>query len=332
VPRAAQRGPIRVCEIAGFGGPEVLRTGVRPWPEPAAGEVVIEIAAATLNPTDIAARTGHHRRRVPELEPPFVPGWDFAGVVSDVGDGTSGFATGSPVLGMIPWLAIGGRVGAHAQAAAVEPAWLAARPERLDPVNAATVPLNALTARQALDLIDAPPGATLLITGASGAVGSFAAQLAVRAGLRVLAVAADGDEDWVRSLGVAEVLPRSFDAASVDAVEALLDAVPVGAAAAAAVRDGGVALFTRRVEGIPADRNLRIEMPLVRADSIALGQLTEHVAAGRLRTRVARTFDLARAADAHRMLERGGLRGKLVLTMGAVAEPSPRPVRSDRDG
>jgi NADPH:quinone reductase len=325
VSAATDRGSIRVCEIAAFGGPDALRASERPWPVPAAGEVVVEIAAATLNPTDIAARTGHHRQRMPELEPPFVPGWDFAGVVSDVGDGTSGLATGTPVVGMIPWLAIGGRVGAHAQAAAVDPAWLAPRPERLDPVIAATIPLNALTARQALDLIDAPPGATLLITGASGAVGGFATQLAVRAGLRVLAVASDDDEDWVASLGAAEVLPRSFHPASLDPVDALLDAVPVGAGAAAAVRDGGVALFTRRVEGVPDDRGLRIEMPLVRADSIALRQLTEHVAAGRLRTRVARTFDLARAADAHRLMERGGLRGKLVLTMGAVAEPSPRP-------
>jgi len=307
---------MRVCEVAQFGGPEVLRVAERRWPAPAPGQVVVEIAAASLNPTDIAARTGHHRRRMPELEPPFIPGWDFAGVVSDAGDGTSGFAAGSPVLGMIPWVRIGGRVGAHAEAAAVEPAWLTRRPEALDAVSAATIPLNALTARQALDLIDAPAGATLLITGASGAVGGFATQLAAQDGLRVLAVASDGDEQWVSSLGAAEVVPRSVELATLYPVDALLDAVPIGAGAAAAVRDGGVALFTRGVEAGAADRGLRVVTPLVASDSAALAELTALVADGRLRTRVARTFDLAQAAEAHRLLEGGGLRGKLVLTMG----------------
>jgi NADPH:quinone reductase-like Zn-dependent oxidoreductase len=310
---------MRVCEVAAFGGPEVLRLAERPWPVPGPGEVVVEITAASLNPTDIAARTGHHRRRMPDLQPPFIAGWDLAGVVSDAGDGTSGFAAGSPVLGMIPWVRIGGRIGAHAQAAAVDPSWLAPRLDGLDPIAAATIPLNALTARQALDLIDLPAGATLLITGTSGAVGGFATQLAVADGLRVLAVASDGDEQWVKSLGAAEVLPRSLEPASLHPVDGLLDAVPVGAAAAAAVRDGGVALFTRGVAGIPADRGLRVEAPLVHSDPVALAQLTAQVADGRLRTRVARTFDLAQAAAAHRLMERGGLRGKLVLTMAAVA-------------
>jgi NADPH2:quinone reductase len=318
------RGWIRVCEVAAFGGPDVLRVAQRPRPVAGPREVVVEIAAANLNPTDLAARSGHHRQRMPDLEPPFVAGWDFAGVVSDAGDGSSGWAVGSPVLGMIPWIRIGGRVGAHAEAAAVDPAWLVARPADLDPVTAATIPLNALTARQALDLIDAPAGATLLITGASGAVGGFATQLAAQAGLRVLAVASDGDSEWVASLGAAEVLPRSVDYAALDPVDALLDAVPIGAAAAAAVRDGGVALFTRGVTGIPPDRGLRVETRLVHSDPAALAQLTAQVADGRLRTRVARTCDLAQAAEAHRLVERGGLRGKVVLTMAAVGGPSPR--------
>jgi NADPH2:quinone reductase len=324
VSETKDRGSIRVSEVAAFGGPEVLRVAERPWPLAGPGEVVVEIAAANLNPTDLAARSGHHRQRMPDLKPPFVAGWDFAGKVSDAGDGSSGWAAGSPVLGMIPWIRIGGRVGAHAEAAAVDPAWLVPRPAGLDPITAATIPLNALTARQALDLIDAPAGATVLITGASGAVGGFATQLAAQAGLRVLAVASDGDAEWVASLGAAEVLARSVDFAALDPVDALLDAVPVGAAAAAAVRDGGVALFTRGVTGIPQDRGLRVQTRLVHPDAAALAQLTAQVADGRLRTRVARTFDLAQAGEAHRLVERGGLRGKVVLTMGAVAQAPPK--------
>jgi NADPH:quinone reductase len=275
--------------------------------------VVVGIAAANVSPTDLASRSGAVRRRRPELAPPFVPGWDLAGVVTEVGAEAAGYSAGEPVVGMIPWVRIGGRVGAYAQAAAVAPSWLAPRPEGLDAITGATVPLNALTARQALDLIAAPAGATLLVTGASGAVGSFATQLATQDGLRVLAVASEGDEEWVASLGSAEVLPRSTDLAALKPVDAVLDAVPVGAPAAAAVRDGGVALFTRGIE-VPDGRGLRVENPLVHSDPSALAALTRQVASGALRTRVARTLELGDADEAHRLVERGGLRGKVVLT------------------
>lgn len=306
---------IRVSQVAEFGGPGVLRTAERPWPEPAAGQVVVSIAAASINPADLGARSGALTRRLPSLQPPFVPGWDLAGVVTASGASTTAYAVGDPVVGMIPWIAVSGIVGAYAEAAAVDPEWLAARPPGLDEVAAATVPLAALTARQGLDLIAAAAGATLLVTGASGAVGGFAVQLAARDGLRVLAVASDGDEEWVASLGASEVLPRSADLATVGPVDALLDAAPVGAAAAAAVRDGGAAMFTRRVD-VP-DGRLRIHTPLVRSDPVALGELARELADGRLRTRVARTFDLQDAAEAHRLVEAGGLRGKVVLTTNA---------------
>jgi NADPH2:quinone reductase len=277
----------------------------RAWPVPRDGEVVVEIAAANVNPTDLSARTGAARRRIPDLTPPFVPGWDLAGE-----------AGSEAVVGMIPWTRMGGRVGAYAEAAAVDLAWLVPRPGGLDAVTAATIPLNALTARQGLELIGAAAGATLLVTGASGAVGSFTTQLAVRAGLRVLALASAGDEDWVAGLGAHEVLSRDIDLAQVGPVDAVFDAVPIGAGAVAALRDGGAAVFTRPVEDVPDNHGFRTEIVLVQPDREALVELVELVAGGQLRTRVARTFDLADAADAHRLVERGGVRGKLVLTTG----------------
>jgi NADPH2:quinone reductase len=303
---------MRVCEVSAFGGPEVLRIAERPWPVAERGEVIVEVLATSVNPTDLAARAGAHRKRMPELTPPFVPGWDIAGVVADGGE--SGYATGDPVVGMIPWVQTGGRVGAYAAAAAVDAAWLAPRSAGFDPVSAATLPLNALTARQGLDLIAAPPGATILITGASGAVGGYAAQLAAADGLRVIAQASAGDEDWVASLGAADVVARDVDYARLGPVDALFDAVPVGAAAAVAVRDGGVALFTRGVTGVDPER-IRVEARLAHPDSGMLSGLVELAQRGQLRTRVARTFDLAQAPEAHRLAERGGLRGKLVLTI-----------------
>jgi len=308
-------GTIHVCEVSEFGGPEVLRIAERPWPEPTEYEVVVAIAAVNVNPTDLSARSGAARRRMPDLTPPFVPGWDLAGTVAEVGSAVAAlgaYRTRDPVVGMIPWGRIGGRVGAYAEAAAVDPDWLTPRPDGLDEVTGATVPLNTLTARQALDLMALAPGAKLLITGASGAVGSFATQIAVADGLEVLAVASDGDEDWVAGLGAARVLPRSTDLASLEPVDGVLDAVPVGPDAAAPVKEGGVALFTRGV-ALPDRPDLRVETPLVHGDPEMLQLLTDQVAQGRLKTRVDRTLPFAEAAEAHRLVEAGGLRGKIVL-------------------
>ena len=304
---------MRVAEVTEFGGPEVLRPAERPDPEPAAGEVLVRIEAATVNPTDIASRSGQSRRRMPDLEPPFVLGWDLAGEVVEAAP-DSGYAAGDRVVGMIPWVRNGGAVGAYAELAAVRPEWLAPAPQDLDPTTAATLPLNALTARQGLDLIAAEPGATLLVTGASGAVGGDATQLAARDGLTVLAVASEGDEDWVAGLGAERVLPRDADLASLDQVDAVYDAVPVGPDATAPLREGGAVLFTRSPPDFPRAGELRVETLLAETDPEALRALSADLGKGRLQTRVADAIDLSDAAEAHRRVEAGGLRGKLVLT------------------
>ncbi len=307
---------MRVCEVTAFGGPEVLVAGERPWPAAAPGEVVVAIAATNVNPTDLAARSGAHRQRMPDLQPPFIPGWDLAGTIAEVKADGCGYGVGDLVVGMIPWGRIGGRVGAYAQAAAVDPGWLAPRPDGLDEVLGATVPLNALTAHQGLELIGASAGVTVLITGASGAVGGFATQLAKQRGLRVLAVASHGDEEWVAGLGADEVVSRATDLGALGPVDAVLDAVPVGAAATVPVRSGGVAVFTRRSVQVPDGLDLRVEMPLVHSDPETLAELTQQVARGKLRSRLDRTLDLSHAGEAQALVERGGLRGKVVLTTG----------------
>jgi NADPH:quinone reductase-like Zn-dependent oxidoreductase len=303
---------MHVAEVSAFGGPEVLRLAERPDPAPGPDEVVVRIRAANVNPTDLGVRSGQARQRLPELQPPFVPGWDLAGEVTTVGSEAHGFAPGDRVLGMIPFGRIGGRVGAYAQAAAVDPGWLAPLSTDIDDATAATLPLNALTARQALDIIGAPAGATLLVTGASGAVGGFATQLAVDAGLRVLAQASHDDEDWVAALGPAEVLHRDTDLASIGSVDAVLDAVPLGPDCTAALRDGGIAVFTRPPRGEPS-RGIRFETVLVQSDADQLRALTADLEAGRLRTRIAEVLTLDQAARAHELNEAGGLRGKVLL-------------------
>jgi NADPH:quinone reductase-like Zn-dependent oxidoreductase len=303
---------MRVAEVTKLGGPEVLELTERPDPKPGPGQVVVRVRAANVNPTDLGARQGLGRHAPPD--PPFVLGWDLAGKVTAVGDGVTDFSEGDRVVGMVQWYDQGGSVGAYAEAVAFDADWLVPLPNGLDYETAATIPLNALTAREGLELLDPPEGSDLLVTGASGGVGGFALQLAAQAGHRVIALAGRDDEDWPRKLGADEVLPRDTDLRSIDRVPAIFDAVPVGEAALAAVEDGGAVVTLRRPPGADPARKIRQESFLVHPDREALRELVDAVAAGRLRTRVDRTLQLAEAAEAHRLVEAGGLHGKVVLT------------------
>lgn len=295
------------------GPPSVLAVVEGPDPLPGPGEVVVRVLAATVNPTDLAARAGFTRSGT---TPPYVLGWDLAGEVAaaaaDVGD----LSPGQRVVGMIPWYVAHGRVGAYASHVAVPAEWLVPLPERLDPVVAATVPLNALTADQALDLLDLPSAARLLVTGASGAVGAFAVRLAARAGHEVTAWASSGDEAFVADLGAATTVSGRTPEPPAHGFSSALDAVPVDAPVLPWLADGAAVVTTRpcpAVEAAVAGRGLRHTVVLIRHDRARLAELVAMVAAGDLTTRVDRTLPLAEAAAAHALVEAGGLRGKVVL-------------------
>ena len=220
---------------------------------------------------------------------------------------------------MIPWYLTRGTPGGYAELVAADADWLVRLPDELDFVSAATVPLNAQTAHQGLALVSSamlPAGSSILVTGASGGVGGFATQLALHGGYRVVAQASHGDEQWVHDLGAHEVFSRSVDLATVGPVAAVFDAVPVGDAASAAVEDGGIVVATRPTPAIVPARGVRQELQLIRHDPELLADLVGQVAAGQVRTRVAVTMPLTEAAEAHRRVLAGGLRGKIVLTVG----------------
>ncbi len=299
-----------MVEVTELGGPEVLKVAERPQPEPGPGQVVVRVWAANVNPTDLGARVGAGRA-VPD--PPFVLGWDLAGEVTAVGEGVDEFRPGDRVVGMIQWYDQKGAVGAYAESVAVDADWLVPLPDGLSFVDGCTIPLNAVTAQEGLGLLDLSEPTTILVTGASGAVGSFAVQLAVAAGHRVIALAGRDDEDWPRQLGAAVVLPRDTDLASIEPVPAVFDAVPLGEPVFAAVQDGGAIVSTRRPPEAPPQRRIRQESFLIHQNREALREQVEAAAAGDLRTRVDRVLPLEEAAEAHRLVEAGGLHGKVVL-------------------
>jgi NADPH:quinone reductase-like Zn-dependent oxidoreductase len=313
---------MRAVTFSRLGGPEVLEVSELPEPQPGPGEVRIRVAAATVNPTDISFRSGRQLSTAQLAEmgvlPPYVPGMELAGVVDAVGAGTD-WRAGERVMAIVNPRRPGG--GAQAELVVVPAASVARVPEGASLEAAATLPMNGLTVRLALDRLALEPGQTLGVTGAAGAVGGYAVELGAAEGLRVIAVAAPTDEALVRRLGAERVVPRGegairglYEAAS-GGVDGLIDAAVLDAAALPAIRDGGKLATVRGFAG-PSERGITIEP--VRVTSYvhnhgALDRLGRLVAEGRLTLRVAETFPPERAADAQRRMTAGGIRGRLVI-------------------
>ena len=309
---------MRAVGITEFGGPEVLQIVEKPVPEPGPGEVRIRVAAATVNPADTVLRSGRHGP--PEgLEPAYVPGMELAGTI-DVAPGGSGFRSGDRVMAIVSPRTAGG--GAQAELVVVPADSVVAVPDGISLIEAATLPMNGLTARLALDLLGLSPGETLAVTGAAGAVGGYTIQLAKVAGLRVIADAWPKDSELVRGLGADVVVPRGEEVATAirlatgDGADALVDAAVMGPLVLAAVRDGGQLAALRSFRG-ETERSVKI-IPIWVGDYLheqdKLAGLAALAADGRVTLRVARTLPAELAAEAHRRLEAGGVRGRLVLT------------------
>ncbi|MFE6865801.1 NADP-dependent oxidoreductase [Kitasatospora sp. NPDC057692] len=310
---------MRAVVVRRFGGPEVLELVEVPEPEPGPGQLRVRVAAAGVNPVDVVTRAGvlAEAGLMAPRETVGI-GWDVAGTVERVGPGVSGFAVGDAVIGLRDRLDV--PLGGYADALVLDASALAPAPEGVPAVEAATLPLNGLTALQALDLLDLPPGATLLVTGAAGAVGGFAVQLAARRGLRVVALADRRDAEVLRALGAEWHVPRGTadPAAEVRAlvpggVDGALDAALLGVAALGAVRNRGSFVAVSAGAAPLGLRGIRVSHVWVAADGAALAGLAALAARRELALRVADTLPLERAGEAHRRLTRGGLRGRLVL-------------------
>ncbi|WBB63143.1 zinc-binding dehydrogenase [Streptomyces sp. WMMC500] len=295
---------MRAAVVTEFGGPEAVTIADAEVPEPGAGQVRIKVDAAALNPVDGGTRAGVFGAAAGG---PYTGlGWDAAGTVDAAGAG-AGFAAGDAVVALVHGVAK--PLGSHAEYVVVDAAAVAPAPTTVDAVHAATLPLNALAADQALGLLDPAPGSSLLVTGAAGALGAYAVQLAVDRGVSVTGLARESDEELVRSLGAA------FTTAPAPAGhDAVLDAAVLGGAQTLRwTRDGG-ALAAVIPHTAPAPvRAIRTAALDVRADGPRLAELTRLVDAGTLTLRVAETYALTDAPKAHARLAEGGIRGRLVL-------------------
>ena len=306
----------RAVAIVEPGGPDVLRVVERDVREPGPGEVRFAVRAAAVNPTDIALR----QRGDDAMPPPWVPGMDAAGTVESVGAGVDRLAVGDEVMAAVTPRRPEG--GAQAQLVVAPAASVVPIPAGATLVQAATLPMNGLTALRGLELLDLEPGATLVVTGGAGLLASYVIPIAKLRGLRVLADAGPADAELVRGFGADVVLPRGDDlpeamlAAVPGGVDAVFDTAVLGRRILPAIRTGGGMAFVRTWDGDDVEDGIEIHRVLV-AEVLErtawLRELSDLAADGVLALRVVATFPPERASDAYRQLEAGGLRGRAVI-------------------
>lgn len=290
-----------------------------PVPAVGVGQVRIRVEAAGVNPVDAATRSGALAEAglMPARDIVGI-GWDAAGVIDEVGPLAEGFAAGDRVIGLGDRL--DASLGTYAEYVVLDASAVAPISAGVSAVEAATLPLNGLTAVQALDLLGLEEGATVLVTGAAGAVGGYAVELAAQRGLRVVGTGRPEDERLVRDLGARWFIAGSDDLGAVvrepvpGGVDGALDAVVIGIGALGAVRNRGA--FVAVVAGAAPTplRGIRVANVWIASDGGGLRELATLAGDARLALRVASTYPLEEARHAHERLAKGGLRGRLVLT------------------
>ncbi|MEU8462767.1 NADP-dependent oxidoreductase [Streptomyces sp. NPDC029003] len=301
----------------GFGGPEVLKVVEVERPVPGVAEVLVRVHAAGVNPTDTWHRgSGGLGGEVVRL------GWDLSGVVEAVGIGVTTLAPGDEVFGMprhpLP-------AGAYAQYVTSPARHLVRKPAALGHVEAAALPLAAMTAWQALvDTADVRPGQRVLIHAAAGGVGHLAVQIAKARGAHVIGTARAAKHAFLRGLGADELVDYTavdFETALAP-VDVVLDTIggEYGPRSLRVLRPGGLLVSLAspaeaRLAEVARPLGVRAGFMAVEADQAGLREVAALVVAGLLRPEVAAVFPLERADEAHRLSETRGTTGKIVLSV-----------------
>jgi NADPH:quinone reductase-like Zn-dependent oxidoreductase len=306
---------MKAIRVHAYGGPEVLTYEDAPRPEAGAGEVVVAVHAAGVNPFDWKVRAGLAKDYL-KYTLPMIPGFDFSGVVAGVGTGVSNVAIGDDVFGQHDATKPD---GTYAEYVSVEAKRILPKPRTLDHVGAAAVPAVGVTAWQALfaaDGIDPKPGKTILINGAAGGVGSFAVQLAKWAGATVIGTGSAGNEQFLRDLGVDRFIDyakQPLDSAG--KVDAVLDTVGGEGQPRlwSLLKPGGVLASTvgappdapGKPDGARGVAVMGIADPLPRVAGL--------IEEGKIKPIVTEVLPLAEARRAHELSQSGHVRGKIVL-------------------
>lgn len=310
---------MKTVRIRCYGGPEVLEISAVPEPWPGRGQIRIHVEAATVNPVDLATRSGALADAgLMATDEPVVLGWDAAGVVDAIGDDVSALRLGDRVIAIRDLLTAPS--GAQADAIVLDADAVAPAPVSWTPVEAATLPLNGLTALQALDTLALPSGTWLAVTGPVGAVGGYALELASVYGLHTVAVARPEHEPATRELGAdafvstdAGNLGQAVRAVVPGGVDGALDAAALGAPILDAVRNGGRFAAVSPGAAPPGLRGIDVQTVWIRGDATQLEQLSQLADAGVLTARVEDVLALDDVARAHERLAAGGLNGRIVL-------------------
>jgi NADPH:quinone reductase-like Zn-dependent oxidoreductase len=298
-----------------FGGPEVLHYGEQPDPVAGPGEVVVDVAAASINAADWKFRSGQYARHSGGKFP-LIPGRDFSGAVSALGSGVNDLKIGDAVFGVLDI----GREGTYTEKLAIKAAIIAKKPPRLSHVEAAALALTGLTAVNSIaDTLKLQRGETILIQGGAGGVAGFAIQFAKHLGARVITTTSAANRDYVLGLGADQVI--DYNAQDFTKVVSSCDAVfeTVGGDVAeksfAVLKSGGRAAFI--ASGVEAPKPTRSDVvslrPPVQRSRAAMERIAELIETGAVRPPTIKIFPLAQAVEAHRLSESRHFRGKLVL-------------------
>ena len=299
-----------------FGCPDVMRLRELPDPKLSPDAVLVRVRAAGVNPVDAYIRAGYLEGAFP-THVPLIPGWDVAGVVEQVGPSVTELSVGEEVFGYVRKDHV--QNGTYAELVAAPIRTVARKPESLSMSEAAGVPLAGLTALQALRRVGVGAGDTVLVHAASGGVGSFAVQIAVALGARVVGTASEANHDYLRELGAEPVLygeglaerVREVAGGKVDAVVDLAGAEAI----AASVELVGDPARIASVVDAQAVLAAGGQYVFVRPDRDDLAELARLADDGKLSVHLSTTLPLAQAPEAHRLIESKHSRGKIVLTV-----------------
>src|SRR5215217_6974310 len=307
---------MKAVTLDAFDTPPRLRDDL-PAPTPAAHEVLVRVHYSSINPADNSIAAGMLKQMGVEYEFPVILGRDYAGVVEQVGPEVTGYDIGDEVFGFLLHANPTVRDGSWAELIAVpQDMFIARAPQGVELATAGAAPLAGIAAIMAIDALGLSQGDTVLIVGATGGVGSFAVQLAARAGATVVAPALPEDEQYLRGLGITAVLPREGDVAAAvrerfpDGVDALLDVVHyVPGTYDAALKDGARVASPTGAAGEGPGRTMVMAAPTTEN----LDRVAQLLDGGTLKVPVQDTYPLDRATEALQALATSHTQGKLAI-------------------